>query len=260
VEMIAELENQHIIQLAKELGSRFRVSAEIHAEDLLFKFFTSMTPGEQSIVRYFESGHGDANQIYHTARSLVPETKDPRVLDFAAGFGRVSRHFSAIMPTARLSASDIHQAAVEFLRGVLAIDAIKSDGVPRKSSLPKDEFDFIFSLSFFSHMPDYRFLDWLRLLLSALKPNGYLLFTTHGDATMRQYPQLAALYDPEKGCGYGVGLGTDQTDIEGENYGTAITDFNYVAGKIKQLPARMVTFRSAGWWGHQDEWIIQRIG
>jgi SAM-dependent methyltransferase len=234
------------------------VPSDIHPEDLLFTFFRNSTPGEQSVIRYFESGYGDANQIYHTVLSLLPHTKEPRVLDFAAGFGRVSRHLATIMSTVRFTVSDIHQPAVEFHRSTLRIDALKSEAVPRDFSLPKDEFDFIFSLSFFSHMPNTLFFDWLQLLFSALKPDGYLLFTTHGDATMKTYPDLAKLYDPKTGCGYG--LETDQTDIAGDNYGTAVTDFDYVFEKIKRLPARMVTFRSAAWWGHQDEWIIQRIG
>ena len=125
-----------------------------------------------------------------------------------------------------------------------------------EDAISKDRYDFIFSLSFFSHLPDLTFGEWLAFLYDGLNVGGYLLFTTHGETSMQIYQHLADLYDPKKGCGYG--LQSDQPDIEGGNYGTAATDFDYVLRQIRTTSARMARFSAGVWWGHQDEWIIQK--
>lgn len=252
-----ELSQPDVIAKLAELHGVFGVPVDLHAEDdLLFRFFRNQTPGVEAVVRCFESGFGDATQIAYTMRSLLPDVTRPRVLEFAAGFGRMSRHFRKTAPNADLVISDIHAPAIEFARQRLGLSAIKSEGRPADVTIDADRYDFVFALSFFSHMPDALFYDWLALLYSSLRLGGYLLFTTHGEASMRTYPHLAAMYDASKGHGYA--LASDQPDIEGDNYGTATTGFDYVLRHIKSTPARLVGFRSAAWWGHQDEWIVQK--
>jgi SAM-dependent methyltransferase len=253
---IPELHDPEILERAEDLASRFKVSSSIHPEDLLFRFFRDQTPGEEAVVRYFESGHGDATQIGYTLKGMLSDVEKPRVLEFAAGFGRVSRHIPAVIPSVDFTVSDIHAPAIKFAKKELKVAAFKSAPTPARATITKNSYDLIFTLSFFSHLPDSSFGDWLRFLHSGLKVGGYLLFTTHGETSMQIYEHLAALYDSEKGCGYGIQ--SDQPDIEGDNYGTAVTDFDYVFRHIRMTDAKMIRFNAGGWWGHQDEWIIQR--
>ena len=43
------------------------------------------------------------------------------------------------------------------------------------------QFDFIYSLSVFTHMPETMQYAWVNELRRVLKPGGYLLVTTHGE-------------------------------------------------------------------------------
>jgi SAM-dependent methyltransferase len=239
-----------------ELAVNFGAPVEVHPEDLLFKYFASETPGVEALDRYISSGWSDADRITKLVKTLLPEIERPKVLEFAAGFGRLTRHFPKTAPHFEFRMSDIHAPAVKFAKQVLHVDGFKSESRPDLVSIERSHYDFIFALSFFSHAPDATFADWLCLLYSALRPGGVLFFTTHGEASMKKYPHLAHLYNPTTGFGYG--LGSDQPDIEGEYYGTMAVDFDYTVRQLHKTPAKIIGYGSGAWWGHQDEWIVRR--
>jgi SAM-dependent methyltransferase len=256
---IPELAAPEMLDKLDDLAAYFKVPAAVHPEDLLFKQFLLQTPGIEAADRYFSSGYGDADWIAMTIKRLLPNMQRPKVLEFAAGFGRVSRHLLHQAPNIDFTVSDIHPSAVQFAKETLGLTGFKSEARPEQLILPA-RYDFIFTLSFFSHMPDSTFGAWLALLYSALNEGGLLLFTTHGEVSMRKYTHLADSYDPETGCGFTL-AGSDQIDIEeGESYGSAATDFEYVLRRIRKTPAYINSYRSGQWWGHQDEWIIQKPG
>lgn len=254
--VIPELTTPELQERLKEIENYFKVPVALHPEDHLFRFFFNQTPGVDAVNRYFSSGFGDANQISETLKLLLPDVLRPKVLEFAAGFGRVSRHMRWRSPNIEFRVCDIHAPAVQFAKDVLELDVFKSEPLPNRVAIESDYYDFIFALSFFSHVPDTIFADWLHLLYSALREGGVLLFTTHGEASMKKYEFLAKLYDPEFGFGYGIE--SDQPDLDAETYGSMAVDFEYVVRQIRRTTAQIIRFRSAGWWGHQDEWIIQK--
>src|SRR5690349_8804999 len=47
-----------------------------------------------------------------------------------------------------------------------------------------ERFDAITVTSLFTHLPDRRFVDWLRVLLGLLRPGGVLLFSVHGEEVL----------------------------------------------------------------------------
>lgn len=251
-----DLSNPEIKQKINDLSAYFGVPVDVHPEDLLFKFFAAQTPGAEALDRYFSSGWGDANRITNLIKTVLPNIERPKVLEFAAGFGRLTRHFPRMAPHFEFRMSDIHAKAVKFAKDVLNVDGLKSEPRPDLLSLEHSHYDFIFALSFFSHAPDATFADWLCLLYSALRPGGVLLFTTHGETSMKKYEHLMQLYNPRTGFGYG--LASDQPDIEGEHYGTMAVDFEYTVRQIRKTPAEIIGYSSGGWWGHQDEWLVRR--
>jgi SAM-dependent methyltransferase len=256
MDVIPDLTAPEIRERLKELESNFNVSVALHPEDHLFRFFCNQTPGVDGINRYFSSGFGDAYSVSQTLKLLLPDVSRPKVLEFAAGFGRVSRHMRWTAPDIDFRISDIHAPAVQFAREVLGLDGFKSEPLPNQVVIDPDHYDFIFALSFLSHVPDTTFADWLLLLYSALSEGGVLLFTTHGETSMKKYEHFAQLYDPEVGFGYGPE--SEQSDLDGETYGSMCVDFEYVVRQIRRTPAQIIRFQSASWWGHQDEWIIQK--
>jgi hypothetical protein len=57
-------------------------------------------------------------------------------------------------------------------------------------------FDLVYALSVFTHLPESPQLAWRDELLRVLKTGGYLLFSTHGEATLEALsPQERARFD-----------------------------------------------------------------
>lgn len=206
------------------------------------------------VAQYFEKGKEDALQVEDVIRRLNFKTP-PAVLEFAAGFGRVTRHLTKL----DLTASDIHDQALRFLQTEIGAAAIPSAISPELMPVSSKPFDFIFVLSLFSHLPDKLFGPWLSRLSDMLSPGGFLMFTTHGEAAADKSPLLKEALDIETGFGYLPY--SDQLDIGADIYGSTIATHAYVSEQVRRFTkTRVRSFSSAAWWDLQDEWIIQRTG
>lgn len=183
----------------------------------------------------------------------------PKVLEFASGFGRITRHLQKVSPGMELFASDIHIDACDFLKRELGVEARVSSLEPASLDIG-DRFDFIFVISLFSHLPAHSFGAWLKTLHDRLSPGGHLMFTTNGQRAFNNnaafWGSLLSADEP----GYGFNSGTDQRDIDTAEYGTTIAFPRYVMKVIEQqLPdAQLVRFTEGEWFSAQDEWVVRR--
>jgi SAM-dependent methyltransferase len=101
-----------------------------------------------------------------------------RSLEFAAGYGRVTRHLRKVVPEAEVLACDIHPDAITFVREELSTSTVTSAKLPEEFDL--GQFDVVFILSFFSHLPQLSWRRWLLALAAHTAADGLLIFTTHG--------------------------------------------------------------------------------
>lgn len=101
------------------------------------------------------------------------------LLEFACGFGRVTRHLVQRIDPDRIWSCDIQADGVRFVRDTFAVNAFESARDPASLALDR-RFDVIFVGSFFSHLPRWRFAPWLARLVDALSDDGVLILTTHG--------------------------------------------------------------------------------
>lgn len=242
-------------RMAKERGFR----GSIHRRDHLMQYFlTSSAPGvargpAAGLGEYFDSGARDADQVVAVMRELG-HGRTAKVLEFASGYGRVTRH----LKLDNLTACDIHPEAVSFLRSKLKVSALQSSEVPAGFD-PGERYDFIFVLSLFSHLPDDLFGPWLAKLGSLLAPGGHLMFTTYGVSGAAKAPLLAGAIDQSAGLTFFSH--TDQPDLGAAIYGTAVVTQDYVREKIAAATSgRIVSRRECAWWQIQDEWIVAAAG
>jgi SAM-dependent methyltransferase len=257
--------NPQAIEITPEISAAAEQSARgaspaLHPNDHLLAYIVRFSarskvsgPGG-GVSEYFENGKKDAEQI-QAVMSRLNIGSDSKILEFAAGYGRVSRHLAHL----DMTCADIHTDAVEFLTNKIGVRAIASSNEPEKFN-PSETYDFIFVLSFFSHLPDRLFGRWLARLSRLLRPNGKLLFTTHGELAGRKIPVLAAALRPDIGYGY-LSDHTDQPDLEAEVYGSSIATPVYIIPQIHRTKTEttLVSFSSGSWWALQDEWIISAL-
>jgi 2-polyprenyl-3-methyl-5-hydroxy-6-metoxy-1,4-benzoquinol methylase len=250
---------------AEAIARDFRVSPALHTNDNILWFLfghPQFKEPRDAIQYYFDSGLTSAKRIFSIVTEHAVERplfrrllgRPMSILDFASGYGCVSRHFPAIMPQARLTACDIHPDAVNFIRKEMGIEAILSAHEPEKLLTPRG-FDVVFALSFFSHMPDATWGRWLRSLCAQLVRGGILIFTTNG---MKSFP----CFGPEAKLderGFYFLTQSEQTDLDPAQYGSTIVQYDYVYRQIGALGARLLAYEEGVWYGHQDAYILRRI-
>jgi 2-polyprenyl-3-methyl-5-hydroxy-6-metoxy-1,4-benzoquinol methylase len=238
-------------------ASRLKVSPEIHPEDFIFQFLIEH-PGfeekENAIKYYFSDGLKSANKL----KSIIFDICDfgkpaPDILEFASGYGCVTRHLKNVLPDSAVTACDIHEMAINFIKEQLKTDAVLSASRPGDLNLNK-RYDLVFALSFFSHMPKNTFAQWLEKLFSLVKPEGYLIFTTHGVLSVKNFPPFE--FDDD---GFFFFNTSEQKDLDTVDYGVAVTKPEYVLRQLFELPnLTLKNFHEGFWWTHQDLYVVKK--
>ena len=232
-------------------------TTDIHPEDHLYGHLVKRLGIETARNMYFNGGKSDALQI-SSAIKRFKKDQNISVLEFASGYGRITRHLKSLMHDASLYACDIHTEACEFVSDRMGVETFVSNARPEAVKLGK-EFDFIFVISLFSHLPDWSFKRWINVLGNMLSPNGILLFTTHGDRSKAQHKGVD-FTQHEGGHGWVYIRRSDQPDIDFDDYGTMLVAPHYVAAAIADCRSLSLrSFTSGAWFGHQDEWVVQRV-
>ena len=234
---------------------KYGVSGAIASKDWIFWFLYNLAvfPSKVAAIdNYFADGADCAVKL----RSLIEEQRPvagARILEFAAGYGRVTRHLRKVVPEAEVLACDIHPDAIAFMCEHLATAAVGSISAPEKFDLGR-RFDVVFVLSFFSHLPRSSWQRWLLALAAHTAPDGLLIFTTHGERSRVNLGNPAIGPD-----GFWFKPESEQQDLPGNEYGSAITLPAYVLGQFAGIPnMRLVRFQEGFWWGHQDVYVLRR--
>jgi SAM-dependent methyltransferase len=112
------------------------------------------------------------------------------ILDFGVGCGRVSRRIAETFPNAELVGADIDGEAIDWLNANYAprLGAFVTLPHMPPSSLPSDKFDFVYSISVFTHLDEEMQFAWLDELRRVTKPGGLLILTIHGDNYIQLFP------------------------------------------------------------------------
>jgi SAM-dependent methyltransferase len=236
-------------------AERFGVSAAIHPDDHIFNFVFNQ-PGftrEAAIEDYFSDGARSAKQFLSlVSQHLKPSTRAPTVLEFASGYGMVTRHL-ALDRSIELHSCDIHPQAIQFLECEIGVRAIQSSSCPEMLRLPM-QFDVVFALSFFSHMPITTWARWLVQLIEATRIGGITTFTTQRMVSRKYFgePEIPEL-------GFWFKAESEQFDLSIEEYGQTIVTPAFVKKNVASMPfAELVEVRDGYWWEHQDLYVLRR--
>lgn len=103
-----------------------------------------------------------------------------KILDFGCGCGRVIRHFHAVTRS-QLHGTDYNREAIDWCRRKLGFGQFEVNGLVPPLPYMKEEFDLVYALSVFTHLPESLQVAWMSELCRVLKPGGHLLMTTHGE-------------------------------------------------------------------------------
>src|SRR5262245_2600183 len=158
----------------------------IDARDEMLGFLAAAQEGdrERALCQYFRSGASLADSLGQVLRWRFGEPgRIGKLLDFASGYGRVTRFLVREIPPERVWVADVYAEGVRFQEERFGVHGIVSTVRPEDFSCG-ERFDAVLVTSLFTHLPEERFTAWLRVLLGLLAPGGMLVFSAHSPAVL----------------------------------------------------------------------------
>lgn len=226
----------------------------ICAEDDIFGFFAGHHSSKNPLRDYLADGWRTLSELMLLLEAVdQPLLKTGRVLEFASGHGRFTRHLAKALGPARVVVSDVVPSAVNFSRSTFGVDGFLSASVPEAVQWP-GRYDLVFVLSLFSHLPRSTWSRWLKVLYEAVAPGGLLVFSTHGIK--------AANFDQVKldSEGFFFAASSESTAIDEQEYGTTFTSEAFVLARIAETMGadKLVHKAPVHFWNHQDAYVLRK--
>lgn len=242
-------------QLADFMSGWTGVNAVISKDDDIFRFFAGHPTSLNPVRDYLADGWRTLSELMWLLEVHErPLSKVTSFLEFASGFGRFTRHLAKRLPAGALCVSDIVPAAMEFLPQQFPVQAVASTHLPEALQLPR-QFEVVFVLSLFSHLPASTWSRWLTRLWQATAPGGLLVFSTHGKSCVDR-AQLTLGQD-----GFAFFGGSESTALDDALYGVTYTSEEFVREAVQaHAPGAVHTFVADHFWSQQDAHILRRPG
>lgn len=226
----------------------------ISKQDDIFGFFSGHHSSLNPLRDYLADGWRTLSELMLLLEAVdQPLLKTPRVLEFASGHGRFTRHLVKALGPDRVVVSDVVPSAVNFSKETFGVDGFLSVSVPEAVRCP-GRYDLVFVLSLFSHLPRSTWSRWLKVLYEAVAPGGLLVFSTHG---IKAADFDHVTLDPE---GYFFAASSESTAISEQEYGTTFTSEAFVLARIAETVGvdSLVHKAPVHFWNHQDAYVLRR--
>jgi len=229
------------------------VNCEIHPNDEIFRFVYEHPTSTNPLRDYFADGWRTMYELMVVLEKLEYHlTSCDSFLEFASGYGRLTRHLAKFPGADKVHASDLMPESIEFIKEKFAVNGFYSDSDCALVKFPR-KYEIVFVLSLFSHLPRNSWGNWLEKLSSAVEPGGYLIFSTHGKGfAERNKVEL----DSE---GFFFIANSESDHLAGDEYGTTITAPEFVEGIVEKISGiEVVLFQADHFWAGQDVWVLKK--
>jgi SAM-dependent methyltransferase len=229
------------------------VCERIHPRDDIYAFIAKHPALRAEPVKaYFQSGVAVidtlASVLARMNRSLA-NTKS--ILEFACGYGRVTRFLVRAAPNSRIAVSDIDRNAVNFELETFPVEGFYSCEQPEDLQV-KGRYELVFVASLFSHLPERIWRKWLARLHALLEPDGLLILSTHGPGCLpkdRSMPDSGFAFFPH----------SESSVLAPEIYGTTYVTVDFVRREAEVVSGRAPLYDAEKClWNWQDLYVLGR--
>lgn len=237
---------------ALSFGRWMRIDCRIDPRDEIFRFFATHPSSLNPVRDYLADGWRSLAELLtlldRCGRRLSTVTS---LLEYASGYGRLTRHLAPLLP-GRLWVADVMPGATDF--AARCFGAMPAPAATDPGALRFDRpFEVVFVLSLFTHLPPARWGDWLRALDAAVAPGGLLIFSVHSEDCDRP-PGLD--FDAEGVC---YQAGSESTHLDTSDYGTTYTTRAWVAAQVQAALGRPPRLQEGPWfWVGQDAVVVEK--
>jgi len=268
-----ELARRHRPLVRATVAQKYRLKygthflADVDDEDELLLYSLDAVASKPALryyhaVRsYFQGGEWNAAEVDKVLRDHGFSLRDSRsLLEFACGWGRVTRHLVHLGDPARITVSDIDPRAVDFVRRTLGVRGFYSTR-SAPDLIHDGRYELIVVVSLFSHLPLAHWGPWLRRLGELLEPGGVILLSTLGMHAFDVNVPAADRRAFERVTDGFFYHGANETHgrLSEDAYGTAYVEDTFVtAAAAESFPGRLVAFCPRALNGFQDVYLLQR--
>jgi ubiquinone/menaquinone biosynthesis C-methylase UbiE len=140
-----------------------------------------------NMQEYYEMGLRHAGLISELIQEYIPR-KEIKICEWGCGPARVIRHLAKIdgFEKIELFGTDYNGKTINWcIKNIENVRFSKNNLEPPLPHEP-EMFDCVYAISVFTHLSEKMHYAWIEELFRILKPNGILIFTTHGDICARR--------------------------------------------------------------------------
>jgi ubiquinone/menaquinone biosynthesis C-methylase UbiE len=207
---------------------------------------------------YHEMGLKHSSLISDLIKEYVNE-KEIKICEWGCGPARVIRHLEKIdgFERIQLFGTDYNENSInwcnENIKNIRFLKNVLEPPLP----IENEVFDCVYAISIFTHLSEKMHYAWIEELFRVLKPNGILIFTTHGDLYAKNllpmYPAYKALYDS------GLLVAKDQV-AEGKKHFAAYHPPQFIKNKLlKDYVVIKHINNPASYHLGQEVWVAKKI-
>jgi SAM-dependent methyltransferase len=218
----------------------------------------------ERLQHYLDDGLSAMENIEESLRLVGRTFADvTSCLDLPSGYGRVTRHLSARIEPARITAADVDRVAVRFCAREFGVRALAVPRHPERLRLPQ-RYDLVFVGSLLTHLQPDSCLVLVEALTKALAPGALLIFSTQGETCLDHLEWYGDDFRAAEAT-YRADVGRTGVCFRPyrwrRHYGITIHARSYVehvvAGPLGRY-LELVRFKERGWDAHQDVWSCCR--
>ncbi len=197
-------------------------------------------------------------EVFAQAGHPLPSVRS--FLEFACGYGRMTRFLVHRVNPTRVTVSDISAAAVAFVSTTLGVQSFVSVADPRDLD-HNARYEAIYVGSLFTHLNYEYWAAWLERLYSLLEDKGVLVFTTHSPRVLEELygagwaPQVKRNAD-----GFSF-LETNETHgrLATDYYGATFVTESFVRGVVQANTLGRITAFYPWTQNYQDVYVLERV-
>jgi 2-polyprenyl-3-methyl-5-hydroxy-6-metoxy-1,4-benzoquinol methylase len=137
--------------------------------------------GTSSLFWFFQGGALAAESITGVLAENGADIRQfSSILDFGCGCGRVIRQWAGL--DAAIHGCDYNRKSIDWCRRHLTFARFDINALEPPLPYDNEQFDLVYALSVFTHLPEPLLFAWMRELQRVLSRGGFLIVSTHGDA------------------------------------------------------------------------------
>lgn len=203
---------------------------------------------------YYDMGLSHSRLVSDLIREHISE-KEIKICEWGCGPARVIRHLEEIarFDKVELFGTDYNENSIEWCKKNIKNVHFSKNNLEPPLPLESEIFDCVYAISVFTHLSERMHYAWIKELFRTIKPDGILIFTTHGDLYVKRLlPAEKAKYDS------GLLIIKDQIK-EGKKYFSAFHPPKFIRDKLlKDYAVVKHIINPTEYQLDQEVWVVKK--